>query len=207
MVTLALPISLVFMLFPGHTMRVFGGDFRAGGTALIILAFGQLVNVGTGTTSNLQAMAGYAKLTLLNSVLFLSMSIVFDLILIPPFGLVGAAIANSVSLIVVNVLRVWQIRRNLGLMPYDRAIWRPIAAAIPASLVAKLVLPNVVHLNGTVGLVLRAAVLGIVYLAALFALGIEPVDRELARAALGRLRGRRGVPLSSDPNPTADRAA
>jgi O-antigen/teichoic acid export membrane protein len=206
MVTLAIPVSLVFMLFPGYTMKAFGPDFRVGATALVILAFGQLVNVGTGTTSNLQAMAGYAKLTLLNSLLFLSLSIVFDLILIPPFGLVGAAVANSSSVIVVNLVRLWQIHRNLGLIPYDRSIWRPLVAAIPASLVAKLVIPRTIHVHGPGGLLIRAVVVGVVYLIALVALGIEPIDRQLGRAALGRLRVRRNERIP-ERNPTADRAA
>jgi O-antigen/teichoic acid export membrane protein len=207
MVTLAMPISLVFMLFPGSTMRAVGPDFSAGATALVILAFGQLVNVGTGTTSNLQAMAGYAKLTLLNSLLFLSLSIVFDLMLIPPFGLVGAAVANSSSLIVVNLVRLWQIHRNLGLFPYDRSIWRPLAAAIPASIVAKVVVPHAIHVDGAAGLLISALVLGVIYLIALVALGIEPIDRQLAHAALRRLRSRRTEPVPVGPDPTPDRAA
>jgi O-antigen/teichoic acid export membrane protein len=134
-------------------------------------------------------MAGFAKLTLMNSLLFLSLSIVLDLLLIPSFGILGAAIANSTSTIVVNLLRLWQIHKNLGLVPYDRSFLRPIAAGLPAALVAWLVpLPDVL---GFVALAIRAAILAVVYLGSLLILGIEPVDREIARAAVARLRGRR----------------
>jgi O-antigen/teichoic acid export membrane protein len=208
MVTLALPVSLVFMLFPADVMKAFfpKADLRTGAVALVILALGQLVNVGTGTTSNLQAMAGYAKLTLLNSLLFLSMSIVFDLLLIPPFGLVGAAIANSSSLIVVNVVRLWQIWRNLGLVPYDGSFLRPVVAAIPASFAAKVLVPEL-HIGGAGGLLVRIGALGIVYVLTLVALGVEPIDRQLAGAAIGRFRGRRTEGVRVEGGPTADRAA
>jgi O-antigen/teichoic acid export membrane protein len=187
--TIGLPVFLIEVLFARDILNIFGKDFAAGATALIILAFGQLVNVGTGTVSNLQAMAGYAKLTLMNSVLFLFLSIVLDLLLIPSFGLVGAAIAASTSVIAVNLLRLWQVRRNLGLVPYDRSFLRPIIAAVPAAIVAWFApLPD---LSAFAALATRAAILGVVYLASLFLLGIEPVDREIARAALAKVGLRR----------------
>jgi O-antigen/teichoic acid export membrane protein len=170
-------------------MHVFGEAFERGAPALAILSIGQLINVGTGITSNLQAMAGYAKITLFNSLLFLSLSVVLDLILIPPFGLVGAAVANSTAVVAVNILRIVQIKRRLHLVPYDRSFWRPVAACVPASLIAFFVpLPS---LQAGPEVLLRGAILGVVYFGILWVLGIEQIDKDVMRSAFGRLRGRR----------------
>ncbi|MDP9330335.1 MAG: oligosaccharide flippase family protein [Actinomycetota bacterium] len=188
--TIGLPVCLMEVILAPSILRLFGKDFEHGAVALAILALGQLVNVGTGTFAGLQAMAGYARLTLLNSLLFLVLSVVLDLLLIPSLGLLGAALACSGSIVVVNVLRVWQIRRDLGISPYDRSFLRPIVAAVPAGLLAWLLplpdLPNVVDLG------IRIIALEIVYLGTQLALGIEETDRELGRATIGRLRNRRG---------------
>jgi O-antigen/teichoic acid export membrane protein len=199
LLTLGLPVCLVEVLFPTQILAIFGKDFTGGATALMILAVGQLINVGTGTSANLQAMAGHAKVTLLNSGLFLSMSIVLDLLLIPPFGLMGAAVANTTTLIAVNVLRFWQIHKTLGFMPYDRTFLRPLVAAIPAGIAAVFIpLPQ---MRDVVDLLVRTVVLGIVYLLALYALGIEPIDREIGRAGIARIRGRlRSAPTTADPS-------
>jgi O-antigen/teichoic acid export membrane protein len=189
LLTLGLPICLVELLLPTQLLSVMGKGFSSGSTALIILAVGQLVNVGTGVTSNLQAMAGHAKTTLLNSLLFLAMSIALDLALIPSFGVVGAAIAAATSTIVVNLLRLWQIYTRLGLLPYDRTFIRPIAAAVPASVVS-LLLP-LSALSPKLELAIRVVVLGVVYLASLFLLGFETIDREIARAATAKVLGRK----------------
>lgn len=203
--TLGLPVFLIEVLFARDILTLFGKDFGAGAIALVILAFGQLVNVGTGTVANLQAMAGYAKLTLINSLLFLSLSIVLDLLLIPDLGLLGAAIAASTSLIVINLLRLWQVHRNLGLFPYDRSFLRPIAAAVPAAIAARfLPLPD---LLGFGALVTRVAILGVVYLGSLLVLGLEPVDREIARAAIARVPFRRLGTPSVDTSGTAGNQA
>jgi O-antigen/teichoic acid export membrane protein len=188
LLTIGLPVCLIEVLFSPLILKIFGNGYAAGATALGILALGQLVNVGTGTVANLQAMTGYAKLTLLNSLLFLTLSIILDLLLIPSFGIVGAALANSTSLVVVNVLRLWQIHRNLGLTPYDRSFLRPIAAAVPAALVGHFV--PLEHLQDVFELLARATALGVVYLGCLSALGFEPIDREIARAVVARLRNR-----------------
>jgi len=196
--TLALPVCLVEVLFAPQIMAAFGEDFAEGSIALVVLAIGQLVNAGTGTVAGVQAMAGYAKLTLINSVFFLSLSIVLDLLLIPWLGLLGAAVAASASVVTVNLLRMWQIRKNLGLVPYDRTFVRPIVAALPAALVAWfLPLP---HLDGLVNVAIRACVLGVVYVAALLAQGVEPIDREIARSAMARLKGRRIGSSAADPS-------
>ncbi len=189
LLTIGLPVCLIEVLFSPLILKIFGKGYAAGATALAILALGQLVNVGTGTVANLQAMTGFAKITLLNSLLFLTLSIILDLLLIPSVGIVGAALANSTSLVAVNVLRLWQIHRNLGLTPYDRSFLRPVAAAVPAALVGHFV--PLEHLQDAFELLARAAVLGVVYLGCLSALGFEPIDREIARAVVARLRNRR----------------
>ncbi len=196
LLTLGLPICLIELLFPTQLLFVMGGNrFTAGSSALIILAVGQLVNVGTGVTSNLQAMAGHAKTTLLNSLLFLGMSVALDLALIPAFGILGAAIAAATSTIVVNLLRLWQIYSRLGLLPYDRTFIRPIAAGVPASLVA--VLLPLSALSTRLELAVRVVALGVVYLAALFLLGFETIDREIARAATAKVLGRKSPALAA----------
>jgi O-antigen/teichoic acid export membrane protein len=195
--TIGLPVCLIEVIFAPSILRLFGTDFEQGAVALAILALGQLVNVGTGTVAGVQAMAGYARLTLLNSVLFLVLSIVLDLLLIPSMGLVGAALASSGSVVVVNVLRVWQLRRDLGISPYDRSFLRPIIASLPAGLLAWfLPLP---HLPNLLDLLVRSAVLGLVYLGMLLVLGIEETDRELGRATMSRLRNRRGSKAPTAP--------
>ena len=195
LLTLGLPICLIELLFADELLTVMGGnDFRSGSSALMILAIGQLVNVGTGVSSNLQAMAGHAKLTLLNSLLFLSMSIALDLVLIPPFGVLGAAIAAATSTIIVNVLRLWQIHRRLGLMPYDRSFLRPLAAAVPASVVATFCpLPA---MGAKAELAVRVALLGVTYLGGLVLLGFETIDREIAQAATAKVLGRKRTTVS-----------
>jgi O-antigen/teichoic acid export membrane protein len=192
--TFGFPLCLIEIGFSRDLLHVFGEGFSGGATALSILALGQLVNVGTGTVAGVLAMIGRARMSVLNSVVFLGLSLVLDFLMIPPWGILGAAIANATSLAAVNVLRVIQIRQVLGIFPYDRRFLRPLGAGLIGWAVA-LLLP-LAGLDPLPRLALRVLVLGLVYLGALAAFGIDPVDREVARAFRDRLRRQ---PVASRP--------
>jgi O-antigen/teichoic acid export membrane protein len=184
--TLGWPVCLAEVLFAPAIVRLFGKGFASGAAALVILALGQLVNVGTGTVSNLLAMAGKTTLTLVNSIVFLALSLALDLVLIPRYGLIGAAAANAAAIAAVNLLRLWQTRRVLGIGPYDRRFLRPLLAGLVAGAAAALTPLD--EIGGFLALGIRCALLGLAYLVLLWVLGIEQEDREVARAVLSRLR-------------------
>jgi hypothetical protein len=103
----------------------------------------------------------------------------------------GAAIANASALAAVNLLRLVQVRRDLGIVPYDRRFLRPLGAGLAAVTVAWLLPLSELHALPRLGL--RMLVLGGLYLALLVLFGIEPTDREVARALRERLRRRAGA--------------
>ena len=184
--TVGLPVCLVESLFARDILQLFGREFAAGASTLAILAVGQLVNVGTGTVDGMLAMIGRARLSLMNSLLFLALSFALDVLLIPRWGLVGAAVANSSAVIVVNVLRVVQVRAVLGMIPYDRRFLRPAVAGLLAGAVTWVV--PVPHLFFASELALGAGLLLGVYAVLLAAFGIDPIDREVGAALWARLR-------------------
>src|SRR5690606_14789174 len=60
--TINLPFFLAFVLFPHQILSIFGESFSGGAAALIILAWANLVDVGTGMCGTILSMSGYTKL-------------------------------------------------------------------------------------------------------------------------------------------------
>jgi O-antigen/teichoic acid export membrane protein len=188
---LGLPTCLAEVLFARELVGLFGPSFLSGAAAVAVLAVGQLVNVGTGTVAQLLAMAGRARLSIIDSVVFLATSVGLDLLLIPRWGMIGAATANAAAVVLVNLLRLWQVHHYLGLAPYDRRFLRPVLAGLAGAVVARLLpLPALGNLEE---LAARILLLALVYASVLIALGIEPAERVLAAAAIARLRPRKPV--------------
>ncbi|MEJ2486895.1 MAG: oligosaccharide flippase family protein [Anaerolineales bacterium] len=127
-----IPIFLVMVIFPKTLLSIFGEDYTNGNIALIILAVGGLVKVGTGMGGIIIDMTGYTKLKLMNSILRLIMFIVLDLLLIPRWGLIGAAVAVLGGEGLVNILRLLEVYVIYKIIPYNRSFYKPLLATFGA---------------------------------------------------------------------------
>lgn len=190
--TLYLPFFVVVATLATPILRIFGSAFEQGATALAVLALAELVNAGTGICRSIIEMTGRSGLKLLHSLLFTAILIGGDLVLIPRFGLVGAALAMLAATTIVNVLAIVQVWFLERLQPFDRAYLKPIAAAASA-----LVMSQVLGRSWTeslLGSVTETIVMGVTYAGVLVLLGLDPDDRFIlgrAASSVGRRLGLR----------------
>lgn len=186
--TLNVPFFLVMVLYPEPILMVFGEAFGAGATALIILSFAELVNAATGICGPMIDMTGHVRVKLFNSVLWTFLTITSSAVLIPRWGVVGAAAAVFIAMVVVNVLCVLEVWILERLVPFDRTLWKPTAAAL-AALGAGLILNGLIPVGTsfTAAAVEGSLVCGI-YLGLLLLFGLAAEDREVLRRALERAR-------------------
>jgi O-antigen/teichoic acid export membrane protein len=138
------PLYLVFTVWPGEVLALFGAGFSAGGPALAILAGATLVNLATGPVSTLLLMSGRSTLTLAVTSTSLTCGVALAAGLIPHFGVVGAALAKGSAIIGENVAVTLIVRRFVGV----RTLSGPLLGAALAGVVC-YVLPAVgYHLLG-----------------------------------------------------------
>lgn len=127
----AFPIFLVIFFFPKHILTIIFGDaYAIGGIALAILSVGVLINISTGSVGNILLAVGKSKLVLLASSLATGLNIILNIILIPIYGLVGAAIATAVAMSSVNLGFLYFAYKNTGAFPFDLRYLKHIFAAI-----------------------------------------------------------------------------
>jgi len=98
------PVFLALIIFPETILSLFGPEFKTGVTLLIVMAFGQLFNCGTGLVGQLLGMVEEEnKMLYVNAInVFFSTSLL--VILGIYFGLFGVAIAYSISIASKNLL-------------------------------------------------------------------------------------------------------
>jgi len=106
------PILLSFLLFPSQILNIFGSEFKAGATALTILTFGQFVNAISGSVGYILQMTGNQKIFQNIILVATTINIVLNVILIPKFGIRGAAFASMVSCIYWNIAGSFYIMRK-----------------------------------------------------------------------------------------------
>ncbi|HVS79304.1 MAG TPA: oligosaccharide flippase family protein [Candidatus Saccharimonadales bacterium] len=113
---ISLPLVIIFMVAPGPILHIFGSSFNGGSLALRFLVIAQLINVGFGSVVQILSMTGYHKPLAYATVgtVFI-MNVILSLILVPIYGLNGAAAAVAISLIAKNIILLIMIRRYLGI--------------------------------------------------------------------------------------------
>jgi O-antigen/teichoic acid export membrane protein len=123
MVALTWPLYLVMLVFPSPVLQVFGSDYTSGATALAVLCAAGLFNLATGNVTVLLLMSGYSLLNMLNAAGALTLNIVLNLLLIPRYGMTGAAIAWAASIVANNLAAMIQVHGRLGLRPFGDGYW------------------------------------------------------------------------------------
>jgi O-antigen/teichoic acid export membrane protein len=129
-ISLTLPLCVVVALFSQEILAVFGSEFIAGKAVLIVLILGQLVNTSVGRVGSILIMTGKQNIELANSVITLVMVVLLNVLLIPPFGIRGAAVATSIGLSLVNIGRLLEVYGFLKIQPYQTSLWKPAVAAL-----------------------------------------------------------------------------
>ena len=105
-------IGLSLILFGKWFLLLFGNGFIKGVTALSILSIGQIVNAATGSVCILLVMTGYERDAVAGIGVSVVINIIMNVLLIPKWGIIGAAISTAFSLILWNILlTIWVYRK------------------------------------------------------------------------------------------------
>lgn len=135
---IVLPASLWLAFSAREVMAVFGADFAARGVPVLLMLTGaQFINCVTGGVGYTLIMTGRQKLELGNSVALLSVNVALNLLLIPRYGIAGAAVATASSISLINLLRLLEVYWLYGMHPYAASYMK---AFVPAAVSAALMM-------------------------------------------------------------------
>jgi O-antigen/teichoic acid export membrane protein len=179
--TITAPLWVVIIMFAENLMGLFGKDFVAGASILMILATAQVLNSMAGYANTVLLMSGHSRTVMMNTIVVGLIIVGMTSYLIPIWGLAGAAIAAAGGLIVMNMTRVVQVWRLHGIHPYTAALMRPCFASAAMACFLAISTSNV-HQSYYPLFILGGPV---VYLGVLLSLGFNEEDK-IALSAFGR---------------------
>jgi len=133
-------ILFVFFFFLGKPiLAIFGKDFSNGWVVFILLSFFYLINSACGSNGFLLQMVGKQYIELTNCIFVMIMNIILNIVLIPMFGIKGAALATGISMIVINILRLIEIFIMIKIHPFSESYVKVGINFILSGLVALVV--------------------------------------------------------------------
>lgn len=137
---LTLPLFLHMFFMPDAMLRVlFRAKYVAAAPALQFLAVGFFSHVLFGLNAMTSVSIGKPRINLASLSAALVINAILDIVLIPEYGLAGAAIASCVSLAISNAILTALVFRHSRIHPFSRSYLRMIAFAIGLVVVIFLV--------------------------------------------------------------------
>lgn len=109
------PIALLMFLFPEIILGIlFGGEFRPAGNVLRILAVGYFLH--TLTVVNNSTLSGIGKPKEVSKIMLsgAGMNLILNLILIPIYGMEGAALSTLIAFVLILILSTMKIRDHIS---------------------------------------------------------------------------------------------
>jgi O-antigen/teichoic acid export membrane protein len=128
LIMLTWPLYLLAVIFGPEVLSIFGHSYRAGDTVMVILGLTMLVATACGQVDMVLITTGRSSWSLANGLTAVGVNVGLDLLLIPRYGITGAAIGWAAAIIVTNLVPLAQLAASKRLHPFGRGTF--IAAGL-----------------------------------------------------------------------------
>lgn len=174
-------LTLFLASHASEFLSVFGTDFKVGAPAVIILALFQLACVSVGSVGFMLQMSGHQDYVLANNVGTALTNVALNYLLIPKFGIMGAAIATGSAFALNNFAGLIEVYLLLKVHPWNLDYLKPVLAGLISG--AFFFLFSVFNLYWLIAL----ALMGLIYLVVLILQGLPKADRLVIRAVIEKI--------------------
>ena len=126
-----LPLFLLLFLFPEIVLDfLFGANYMLASQALRILSLGFIIVNLLGPNGTTLMAVGETKFLMWAIVVAACMNIALNTILIPQWGIIGAATATTASLTLHCIIRHVKVHSILGVTPLTKNLLKPMISSI-----------------------------------------------------------------------------
>lgn len=127
---LSTPIFIAFVVFGDLLLGLWGPAYPEARGPLVVLACAHLVNAVLGLHQWPVVMSGRSRLDLVNNVAGFAVIVGLNLLLIPRYGLLGAAVATLSGNLAFRVLQVVEVRSIFRVNAFGRRLGRTALAGL-----------------------------------------------------------------------------
>jgi len=103
----------------GNIMQIIGLDYLSGKWVIFFIGLGCLLDMATGANSSLMGTSKYYKVQSYLLLILVVVLVALNLVLIPLWGLTGAAISSAAALGLLNLMRFLFLWIKYDLQPYN----------------------------------------------------------------------------------------
>jgi stage V sporulation protein B len=133
---LQIPIFAFLLFFSSHLLGLSGEAYRAGEIPLLIFAFTLIITGYLGLGGTVVLGLGKSRWGVFNDLLCLCLSLGFNFLLVPRYGITGAALGTSLAILLTNLVWFAETIYLIRLVPLNPAVIRNFLLGVGASAAA-----------------------------------------------------------------------
>lgn len=157
--------------------------YSLGSLVVLIVGFGKLFDMSAGVNGEIIVMSKYYKVNVILIVILAVITVSANYILIPIYGLTGAAIGSAIALIIFNLLKYLFLLVKMKIQPLHGNTFLVLGLGVIVLFIG-LSLPRLN--NAIVDIAYRSAIVTAVYSGAIYMLGLSPEINGIVNNFIGR---------------------
>jgi O-antigen/teichoic acid export membrane protein len=110
----------IILINLGNISRYFGAEYAIMITPLAILVVSRWINLGTGVNAIIIQLSSYWRFDFASTLIYSVIGIPLNFLLIKNYGMIGAAFANVIAMLLYNTIRFIFIWKKFGLQPFGK---------------------------------------------------------------------------------------
>jgi len=130
---LGLFVFALLFFFSDDILLFLGDNYIEGYYVLIFIALGQLINISAGMCGGIIGFSNFYKFDFYARLVLIVINVIMNYLLIPSYGMLGAAIATAFSLGMYNILKVLFVYYKFSLQPYNLEVVKIFASFVITS--------------------------------------------------------------------------
>ncbi|MFC7202644.1 flippase [Haloferax namakaokahaiae] len=128
-VVITLPVILMFVFAADEVVSIlFGPAYGNAALPLSILSGGLFLRALVGPNGDVVKAIGHTRFELYSGLSGVAVNFCLNILLIPAYGIAGAAVATVCGYAVYNLLELYLIYREIGISPFSIDILKPVIA-------------------------------------------------------------------------------
>ena len=176
--SISFPVCLLMIFYASKILSLFGENFIPGTNCLVILSIAFFANSVAGSSGIMIMMSGRSKINLLNNTITAFLIIGLNFLLIPKYGIIGAAFSFLISVVLVNTIMLVEIYLIFKLHPFRIDFFKPLLAGGISFSILKLSTKHLINFDNPILLIISGSLIFIlIYVLIVYLLKIEEEDK------------------------------
>ncbi len=119
-VILMTPVYFMMAINGDLIISFFGEEFTEAYAVMIVLGAGNFINGLVGPTGDIMIMGGKEKILAILQYISVLLTVIFFIILIPRFGILGAAVARSASWAIIEIIKLYFVAKYFKIKSFKK---------------------------------------------------------------------------------------